>query len=89
LQADRVFRAGSAPETTTSEKDEESWWIVDYKTAHEDDLDPAVALPELRKIFAPQVETYAAVLRNLNGEQARIRGGLYYPRMKQFDWWEL
>jgi hypothetical protein len=48
-----------------------------------------VALPELRKIFAPQVETYAAVLRNLNGEQARIRGGLYYPRMKQFDWWEL
>jgi ATP-dependent exoDNAse (exonuclease V) beta subunit len=89
VQADRVFRAGSAPETTTSEKDEESWWIVDYKTAHEDDLDPAVALPELRKIFAPQVETYAAVLRNLNGEQARIRGGLYYPRMKQFDWWEL
>ena len=47
------------------------------------------ALPELRRIFAPQVEAYAKVLRNLQGADAKLRGGLYYPRMPRLDWWEL
>jgi hypothetical protein len=65
------------------------WWLIDYKTAHADAADPAASLPALRNIFAPQVEAYAQVLRNMHGTSAPIRAGLYYPRMPLFDWWEL
>jgi ATP-dependent exoDNAse (exonuclease V) beta subunit len=85
VRVDRVFRAGPVP----SSEGENCWWIVDYKTAHADDVDPAAALPELRRLFAPQVEAYAAILRNLHGTDTPIRLGLYYPRMLLLDWWEL
>ena len=85
VQVDRVFRAGPAPQA----EGDSTWWIVDYKTAHEEGLDPAAALPRLRSMFAPQIEAYARVLRGLHGADATVRGGLYYPRMAQFDWWEL
>jgi ATP-dependent exoDNAse (exonuclease V) beta subunit len=85
VQVDRVFRAGAQPLSA----DGDVWWIVDYKTAHEESLSPEAALPELRKTFAPQIEAYARVLRNLRGADAKIRGGLYYPRMARFDWWEI
>jgi ATP-dependent exoDNAse (exonuclease V) beta subunit len=85
VRVDRVFRAGLDPLS----EGENVWWIVDYKTAHADDLDPAAALPELRKLFAPQIEAYAHILRNLHGQDAPIRAGLYYPRMFLLDWWEL
>ena len=81
VQADRVFMAGEEP---LSERGD-VWWIVDYKTAHED----GVALADLRRNFAPQLETYAQVLRNLRGAEVRINAGLYYPRMKKLDWWKL
>jgi ATP-dependent exoDNAse (exonuclease V) beta subunit len=86
VQVDRVFRAGPIPQSTDSNS---TWWIVDYKTAHGDGLDPATALPSLRRIFTPQIEAYAKVLRNLHGDAAAVCGGLYYPRMKALDWWEL
>ena len=94
VQVDRIFRAGPAPQITgaaAGEEDaqEDTWWIVDYKTAHEEDLDRAAALPELRRIFAPQIEAYAKILRNLRGANAAVRGGLYYPRMALLDWWEM
>jgi ATP-dependent exoDNAse (exonuclease V) beta subunit len=85
VQVDCVFRAGLAPNAV----DKDTWWIIDYKTAHEDGLDPAAALPELRRIFAPQIEAYAQVLRKLRGADAPVRGGLYYPRMSLLDWWEV
>jgi ATP-dependent helicase/nuclease subunit A len=85
VQVDRVFRAGSAPHA----QGEDTWWIVDYKTAHAEGLDPESALADLRPLFAPQLETYAQVLRNLHGMEARIHAGLYYPRMLRFDWWEI
>jgi ATP-dependent helicase/nuclease subunit A len=85
VQVDRLFRAGSQPQS----EGVDHWWIVDYKTAHADNLDPAAALPELRETFASQLEAYAEVLRKLHGKEAKIRAGLYYPRMSQFDWWEL
>jgi ATP-dependent exoDNAse (exonuclease V) beta subunit len=85
VRVDRVFRAGLDPLS----EGEESWWIVDYKTAHADNADPAAALPELRKIFAPQLEAYGSILRNLHGQDAILRAGLYYPRMLLLDWWEL
>jgi ATP-dependent exoDNAse (exonuclease V) beta subunit len=89
VQVDRVFRAGPAPQTAAAAPNEDTWWIIDYKTAHEDGLDPASALPELRRQFAPQIEAYAAVIRNLRGAEIRLCGGLYYPRMALFDWWQL
>ncbi|MGA2571307.1 MAG: UvrD-helicase domain-containing protein [Terracidiphilus sp.] len=89
VQVDRVFRAGPAPQTASGSAGRDTWWIVDYKTAHEDGLDPASALPELRALFKPQIEVYAAVLRNLRGQDIALRGGLYYPRMALFDWWQL
>jgi hypothetical protein len=89
VQMDRVFRAGPAPNAARQPADKGALWIVDYKTTHEDGLDPAAALPELRRIFAPQIEAYAKVLRNLHGADEPICGGLYYPRMSLLDWWEL
>jgi ATP-dependent helicase/nuclease subunit A len=85
VRADRVFHAGLTP----GSEGEDCWWIVDYKTAHADNADPATALPELRKIFAPQLEAYSTVLRNLHGADALIRAALYYPRMLLLDWWQL
>ena len=97
VQVDRIFRAGPEPQNTrasdsqavVASTNEDTWWIIDYKTAHEDGLDPASALPELRRQFAPQIEAYAAVLRNLHGADVRLCGGLYYPRMALLDWWQL
>ena len=85
VRVDRIFRAGCDPLS----KGEDAWWIIDYKTAHEDGLDPSEALPRLRSRFAPQLEAYAAVLHNLHGAQAVLRAALYYPRMSLLDWWEV
>ncbi len=85
VRVDRVFRAGPSPQA----EGEDCWWVVDYKTAHADNAHPSIALPELRKIFAPQLEAYAAILRNLHSVDLPIRAGLYYPRMVSLDWWEL
>jgi len=89
VQVDRVFRAGAEPGTPAAQANESTWWIIDYKTAHEEGLDPATALPQLRRMFAPQVEAYGKILRNLHGMDTRVCAGLYYPRMAQFDWWEM
>ncbi len=89
VQVDRVFRAGSATQSNPPAGDATTWWIIDYKTAHQDGLDPAAALPELRRTFAPQVEAYGKVLRNLHGTSVPVKAGLYYPRMAIFDWWEI
>jgi ATP-dependent exoDNAse (exonuclease V) beta subunit len=85
VRVDRVFRAGLIPQSDG----QAAWWIVDYKTAHAESLDPNSALARLRPLFAPQLEAYAKVLRNLHGADAVIRAGLYYPRMLLLDWWEL
>jgi len=85
VRVDRVFQAGSAP----CAEGDDCWWIIDYKTAHADNMDPAQALPGLRQLFAPQVEAYSELLRKLHGTEARIIAGLYYPRMLLLDWWEL
>ena len=86
VDVDRVFRAGPTPFAVAGD---DTWWIVDYKTAHGDGLDSQTVLPELHRVFAPQIEAYAKVLRNLYGADAPVRGGLYYPRMALLDWWEL
>ncbi|HEV2214577.1 MAG TPA: 3'-5' exonuclease, partial [Terracidiphilus sp.] len=85
VRVDRVFRAGPSPLASG----DQFWWIIDYKTAHAPALNLAEALPQLRAQFAPQLETYASVLRLLHGPQAQLRAALYYPRLLQFDWWEI
>lgn len=84
VRADRVFRAGDAP----GENGDAIWWIIDYKTAHpEGDAGNVVA--QLRPLFAPQLEMYGRFLRKLHGDAIEVRAGLYYPRLRQFDWWKL
>jgi ATP-dependent helicase/nuclease subunit A len=85
VRVDRVFQAGPTPIS----EGEDIWWIIDYKTAHADTATPETVLPELRLLFAPQLEAYAEVLRNMHGKDAPIRAGLYYPRMLLLDWWEI
>jgi ATP-dependent helicase/nuclease subunit A len=85
VRIDRVFRAGVDP---LSEGDQ-AWWIIDYKTAYADNLDPATAQSTLRRLFAPQLEAYAALLRELPGGNLPLRAGLYYPRMSLLDWWPI
>ncbi len=85
VRVDRVFRAGFTPHS----EEGDCWWIIDYKTAHDDLPDPSKAIPRLRELFAAQLEAYAAVLRNLHGKDASIRAGLYYPRMALLDWWDI
>jgi len=85
VQVDRLFRAGGEPLT----EGDDCWWLVDYKTAHGETANPAATLAELRPLFAPQLQVYAEVLRKLHGREAKIRAGLYYPRLLMLDWWEL
>ena len=84
VQVDRVFRAGLEPMAQGNE----AWWIVDYKTAHGDEADPASAVARMRPAFQPQLKAYAEVLRGLHGTRAPVRAGLYYPRLALLDWWE-
>ena len=83
VRVDRVFQAGAAP----GSDGDTHWWIVDYKTAHPEGLTPEAALPELRLLFAAQLEAYAEVLRMLHGDGRPIRAAIYYPLMKALDWW--
>lgn len=79
VKPDRVFRAGNAPGTDGS-----VFWIVDYKTAI---LEESADIAKLRAVFAPQLDTYNRVLRQLHGDAIKVNVGLYYPRMKMLDWW--
>lgn len=83
IRVDRIFRAGLEPLI----EGQNSWWIIDFKTAHADNLDPTTMRSAFRSLFAPQLEAYAAILRRLQGEDTTIRAGLYYPLMSMFDWW--
>ncbi len=85
VRVDRVFQAGPTPGSNQGD----CWWIIDYKTTHAGNMDPAQALPGLRQLFAPQLEAYASLLRNLHGGDARLFAGLYYPRLTLLDWWEI
>jgi len=85
VRVDRIFQAGAAPRS----EGDTHWWIVDYKTAHTEGLTPEAALPELRRLFAAQLEAYAEVLRMLHGNVKPICAAIYYPLMKALDWWEV
>lgn len=85
IRIDRLFRAGLAPLSAG----DDVLWIIDYKTAKADAANPASTLAALRDTFAPQLEMYASILRNLHGPEIKIHAGLFYPRIMIFDWWEI
>lgn len=86
VQVDRIFRAGPEPHT----EGDNIWWIIDFKTHDwQPDANSAKLLPQLRPLFAPQLELYVTLLRKLRGPDAPIRAGIYYPGMLAFDWWEI
>jgi len=86
LRPDRVFFAARPGEA------EPSWWIVDYKSA---DLVAAAGEAEMlafrqehRARYAPQLEAYAQVLRDLHpGQTPRLQVGIFYPRLPLLDHW--
>lgn len=83
VRADRVFRAGELGSASG-----ETWWVIDYKTAHPEGANTAALIKELRPVFAPQLQIYAQFLRKLHGNEIDVRAGLYYPRLLMFDWWK-
>lgn len=84
VRVDRLFLAGDIPLSSG----QSTLWIIDYKTAHTAVPDAVGQLPQLRAIFAPQLELYGTILRHAFPEIS-IHAGLYYPRMRCFDWWKV
>jgi hypothetical protein len=83
VRLDRVFRAGPTPLAAGRD----CAWIVDYKTtAHGGEgLDSFLELERAK--YAPQMETYARMMK-AGAEASDIRVGLYYPMLPRFIWWK-
>lgn len=84
VRPDRLFLAGNEPDSLG----QSTLWIIDYKTSYGAGSTGAETLSALRKDFAPQLELYGRILRHSYSEVA-IHAGLYYPRLRSFDWWKL
>lgn len=82
VKPDRAFQAGDAPGTAGTD-----FWIVDFKNAVLAEVDDRGKVAKLRAIFAPQLDVYTRMLRQLHGAATKVHVGLYYPRMKMLDWW--
>ncbi|MDE1175394.1 MAG: UvrD-helicase domain-containing protein [Edaphobacter sp.] len=82
VRLDRIFRAGDNPTAAG----EDHLWIVDYKTAANSRGDISYFMQAEREKYAPQLETYARILRG-GGYQGELRVGLYYPLLPRFIWW--
>jgi ATP-dependent exoDNAse (exonuclease V) beta subunit len=82
IRIDRIFQAGAEPVSEGSNH----LWIVDYKTTTHGPEGLETFLAAERGKYAPQLETYAAVLRDTEGEPA-IRLALYYPMLARLIWW--
>lgn len=84
LRADRIFRAGPAPNAPG----QDYLWIIDYKTSSYGGTGLDSFLEYQREAYAAQLETYARVLAPVFGMGAQqIRVGLYFPAVPRFLWW--
>lgn len=83
LRGDRIFRAGATPGST----EETHLWIVDYKTASHGASGLDAFLEGEKAKYRQQLEAYAAVMRNVQGENLPIRLALYYPLLSRLVWW--
>ena len=84
VRVDRLFLAGDAPMNAG----QSTLWIIDYKTTDHAGALADGSVPLLRASYAPQLELYAAILRQAFPDSA-IHAGLYYPMMRSFDWWKV
>ncbi len=90
LRADRIFRAGPVPLSST---EPECLWIVDYKTSNPGSTNPDEFFARERAVYSPQLAAYVRFARAAStaNEHIPVRLGLYYPRLtgaKHFDFWE-
>jgi len=83
IRIDRIFRAGPEPLATGVDH----LWIVDYKTTTHGSEGLEAFLAAERVKYAPQLEAYAEVLQQTEGEPA-LRLALYYPMLAELIWWK-
>jgi ATP-dependent exoDNAse (exonuclease V) beta subunit len=83
LRGDRIFRAGATPGST----EETHLWIVDYKTASHGTSGLDAFLEGEKAKYRQQLEAYAAIMREVQGENLPIRLALYYPLLSRLVWW--
>lgn len=84
VRLDRVFLAGPEPFTNGTGYR----WIVDFKTATYSGADIEAFFSREREKYAPQMATYARIVRD-NADDFSVRVGLYYPMLPKLIWWTL
>ncbi|MCL2660790.1 MAG: UvrD-helicase domain-containing protein, partial [Acidobacteriaceae bacterium] len=82
VRMDRIFRAGNEPRADG----QDTLWIIDYKTTQPSSPDVEGFLQAERKLYAPQMETYARVMR-VRDPQSDLRLALYFPLLPRLVWW--
>jgi ATP-dependent helicase/nuclease subunit A len=83
LRGDRIFHAGATPGSI----EETHLWIVDYKTARHGASGIDAFLAEEKEKYARQLESYAEVMRKVQGNALPLRMGLYFPLLTRLVWW--
>ena len=83
LRGDRIFHAGATPGSA----EETHLWIVDYKTARHGASGIDAFLAEEKEKYARQLESYAEVMRKVQGNALPLRMALYFPLLTRLVWW--
>lgn len=89
IRVDRLFLAGDDPLSQPAADSEAvtCLWLVDYKTATHGRGQLQEFLAQQRQHYAPQLETYARVLRGYAGSTS-TRVALYFPLLREFVRWQ-
>ncbi len=83
LRGDRIFHAGATPGSV----EETHLWIVDYKTARHGSSGIDAFLATEKEKYARQLESYAEVMRKVQGNTLPLRMALYFPLLTRLVWW--
>jgi len=83
LRGDRIFHAGATP----GSEEATHLWIVDYKTARHGVSGIDAFLAEEKEKYARQLESYAEVMRKVQGNALPLRMALYFPLLTRLVWW--
>jgi ATP-dependent helicase/nuclease subunit A len=83
LRGDRIFHAGATPGSAA----ETHLWIVDYKTARHGASGLDAFLAGEKEKYARQLESYADVMRKVQGNDLPLRMALYFPLLTKLVWW--
>ena len=83
LRGDRIFHAGETPGSV----EETHLWIVDYKTARHGASGIDAFLAQEKEKYARQLESYAEVMRKVQGNALPLRMALYFPLLTRLVWW--